>query len=542
MSESTGGYQGAGGENVPPPGFFAWFAKTPDDAPRPGADAPLGEEYRDPVGRRERVRGGQTDGGTGPVPGAADSFAWTGAKAPQPGARVQNAYAAEWLAVRLRRFRVLNPHAPVPAEFQSITTRPPAPSRLGGYLEARVMALLGAIRRLVRPEDQEPATTAAKPAAPTGQLSLRTPTYPFGKLSGLAFSGGGIRSATFCLGVLQALGERKLLHMFDFLSTVSGGGYVGGWWSAWLSRRSPSAPAGPPRPTDVPQTLFPDDERLELDRHQPLVIDPAIPLPSPVAVSPSVSAPDGSSSVALQDPIHHLRLFSNYLTPRKGLLSADTWHAITTVARNLVLTWLVLLPLLLALVTLAQLDFTADPIHASEFASSAAPLIHAPPPVPTKPSVRDSAAGLIGSAAPAMSHRSDTSPALQAARDSVVRDSMAAVRTARLNRAMTPAVVLLMWFAAAVVLWLLYSAGTLAPTVFGLVALAVMIMLLLPTSGASGWVETAIRAVRGSTSTAPARALAGERHPLSLTLLVGLWGMAVTAVVFGALIPFTTYL
>src|SRR6058998_1969672 len=44
---------------------------------------------------------------------------------------------------------------------------------------------------------------------------------------GLALSGGGIRSATFCLGVLQALSRRSLLRRFDFLSTVSGGGFCG---------------------------------------------------------------------------------------------------------------------------------------------------------------------------------------------------------------------------------------------------------------------------------------------------------------------------
>jgi hypothetical protein len=44
---------------------------------------------------------------------------------------------------------------------------------------------------------------------------------------GLAFSGGGIRSATFCLGVLRALARNKVLHRFDYLSTVSGGGYIG---------------------------------------------------------------------------------------------------------------------------------------------------------------------------------------------------------------------------------------------------------------------------------------------------------------------------
>ena len=96
---------------------------------------------------------------------------------------------------------------------------------------------------------------------------------------GLALSGGGIRSATFCLGVLQALakapfklpGENSplpgstdastplkpttpptpptpsktpwpLLARFDFLSTVSGGGYTGGFFSALFRSREPSEP------------------------------------------------------------------------------------------------------------------------------------------------------------------------------------------------------------------------------------------------------------------------------------------------------------
>src|ERR1051325_11493635 len=51
------------------------------------------------------------------------------------------------------------------------------------------------------------------------------------RLSGLSLSGGGVRSATFNLGLLQALAEAGKLTLFDYLSTVSGGGYVGGWWS-----------------------------------------------------------------------------------------------------------------------------------------------------------------------------------------------------------------------------------------------------------------------------------------------------------------------
>jgi Patatin-like phospholipase len=46
-------------------------------------------------------------------------------------------------------------------------------------------------------------------------------------MTGLALSGGGIRSASFCLGVLQALNAEGILSKFDYLSTVSGGGYIG---------------------------------------------------------------------------------------------------------------------------------------------------------------------------------------------------------------------------------------------------------------------------------------------------------------------------
>src|SRR5258708_7733546 len=53
-------------------------------------------------------------------------------------------------------------------------------------------------------------------------------------LSALCLSGGGIRSASFSLGVIQGLAEATLLDKFNYLSTVSGGGYIGSWLSAWL--------------------------------------------------------------------------------------------------------------------------------------------------------------------------------------------------------------------------------------------------------------------------------------------------------------------
>ena len=55
-------------------------------------------------------------------------------------------------------------------------------------------------------------------------------------LSALTLSGGGIRSAAFALGVVQGLAKRNLLQSFDYLSTVSGGGYTGAFLSVWIRR------------------------------------------------------------------------------------------------------------------------------------------------------------------------------------------------------------------------------------------------------------------------------------------------------------------
>jgi hypothetical protein len=54
---------------------------------------------------------------------------------------------------------------------------------------------------------------------------------------GLAPSGGGIRSATFCLGILQGLRAENRIREIDFLSTTSGGGYIGGFLGRLFTRR-----------------------------------------------------------------------------------------------------------------------------------------------------------------------------------------------------------------------------------------------------------------------------------------------------------------
>ena len=68
------------------------------------------------------------------------------------------------------------------------------------------------------------------------ELERRGFTESKENLVGLAFSGGGIRSATFGLGVLEGLKRLNLLKGIHYLSTVSGGGYVGAWLSANCQR------------------------------------------------------------------------------------------------------------------------------------------------------------------------------------------------------------------------------------------------------------------------------------------------------------------
>jgi hypothetical protein len=56
---------------------------------------------------------------------------------------------------------------------------------------------------------------------------------------GLALSGGGIRSSTFSLGVTQALADKGLMKEVDFLSTVSGGGYIGSFLTSRVGEADP---------------------------------------------------------------------------------------------------------------------------------------------------------------------------------------------------------------------------------------------------------------------------------------------------------------
>jgi len=62
---------------------------------------------------------------------------------------------------------------------------------------------------------------------------------PDSPLVGLALSGGGIRSAAFNMGVLQTLAHSGLLARVDYLSSVSGGGYIASCLT-WLRAHVPA--------------------------------------------------------------------------------------------------------------------------------------------------------------------------------------------------------------------------------------------------------------------------------------------------------------
>ena len=132
-------------------------------------------------------------------------------------------------------------------------------------------------------------------------------------LIGLCFSGGGIRSATFNLGILQGLAQFRMLHCIDYLSTVSGGGYIGTWLAAWIKRRNVQ---------EVEKFLSSED-------------------------SPDPNADDTA-------PIQFLRRYSNYLTPEVGLFSADTWTLIAIWLRNTMLNQLILIAFLSSLLLIPR--------------------------------------------------------------------------------------------------------------------------------------------------------------------------------------------
>jgi len=136
--------------------------------------------------------------------------------------------------------------------------------------------------------------------APADETGYRRKVNKSGQAA-LCFSGGGIRSAAFALGLLQALSRARLLTGFHYLSTVSGGGYMAGWLQRWIHEAKGGA-------GEVMTRLGGDKQ---------------------------------------PDEVRHLRENSNFLTPRVGLGSNDTWTAIAISVRNILVNWLLFAPLIM---------------------------------------------------------------------------------------------------------------------------------------------------------------------------------------------------
>ncbi len=133
-------------------------------------------------------------------------------------------------------------------------------------------------------------------------LDLNTERNVDKNLVGLCFSGGGIRSATLNLGLVQAIAKKGIFKVFDYLSTISGGSYFGACISSLLSHEG-STTSG---------NKFP----FHFDRSKKFKEE--------------------------KEVIKHLRDHSNFLTPHVGLFSRDTWYMIAVILRGMFLNFIIL--------------------------------------------------------------------------------------------------------------------------------------------------------------------------------------------------------
>lgn len=131
-------------------------------------------------------------------------------------------------------------------------------------------------------------------------------------LVGLALSGGGVRSATFNLGLLQSLAKNKVLQYCDYLSTVSGGGYIGACLTSLLADN---------KDYSTKKEAFPFQDT-------------------------------DSKTLGERPEVNHLRATKNYLGLGGGAFSLDIWHMIGTIVSGLLLMSIIPLALILSLVLL----------------------------------------------------------------------------------------------------------------------------------------------------------------------------------------------
>lgn len=137
---------------------------------------------------------------------------------------------------------------------------------------------------------------------------------------GLALSGGGIRSASVSLGIMQRLAGAGLLKHVDYLSTVSGGGYIGSALTWWLRGNARGEP--------IYESVYDTDKRFPFGTSDPQLAEPG--------------EGTGNGKDRLLTPLQYLRVQGNYLAPGNGL---SIWSGIAVVARAILLNLLIWIPI-----------------------------------------------------------------------------------------------------------------------------------------------------------------------------------------------------
>ncbi len=137
-------------------------------------------------------------------------------------------------------------------------------------------------------------------------------------LAGLCISGGGVRSATLGLGLFQAFINAGILKHFDYMSTVSGGGYIGSCLSSLLSAEPLYRDKGlnnkaPSIPNDNQHF---DPKKMGLDKENSPFVDEKYDYP-----------PIETAKLTTKHQLIHLRQHGEYLTPHKGFGSWDVNRA-----------------------------------------------------------------------------------------------------------------------------------------------------------------------------------------------------------------------
>lgn len=163
-------------------------------------------------------------------------------------------------------------------------------------------------------------------------------------LTGLCISGGGVRSATLGLGMLQAFLAKGILKHFDYLSTVSGGGYIGACLSSLLSREPNNAEKY--SQATNPNRRYKAEETGVDEANCPLSLKYDYEY-----------KPLQDTKLTPKHQLLHLRRYGEYLTPRKSLLGWDVSRAVGALFSGIFIHGVLFLLLLAAIVLLHHVLF-----------------------------------------------------------------------------------------------------------------------------------------------------------------------------------------